>query len=132
MFAAAVLTGVLIWGLRLLSDVLNQPTGADAKSKVVSRMLAEKPIKQQGPATSLVPSFSRVTGAPGATVIGAFFVGVSYWALFGLFFGKNLGNLDKVGALVVSGTAFFARYAFNQLRAVFSRPSRARCVWCRC
>ena len=122
-FAAAAQTGVLIWGLRLLSDVLNQPTGTDAKSKVASRMLAEKSIKQQGPTTSLEPSFSRVTGALGATVIGAFFVGVSYWALFGLFFGKSLGNLDEVGALVVAGAALFVPYAFNQLRAVFSRPS---------
>lgn len=116
-FAVLVQTGVLIWGLRLLADVLRQGIGADG-TRASLLMLAEKPADTPGAPPT--PSFSRVAGGIGAIVLASLFVGLSYWALYALFWEKDTAGLEGIGTILMAGSALFLPYGFNQLRRVFS------------
>ncbi len=121
--ATLVQTGVLIWGLRFISSVLNTETGNTTfAAQVLSekrRSVDGKASKADGEATEPTGSFSRIAGSIGATVLAAFFAGVSYWALFNLFRGGDLGKLDELESFFLVGAALFAPYAFNQIRSIF-------------
>ena len=44
-------------------------------------------------------------------------VGLSYFALWALFYGQSLDELTKVGPLLYGAAALFAPYAVNQIRS---------------
>ena len=123
-------TAILLWGLRKVSEVLNMPVAPPANGLPVTTfaqsMLSEKtpPAQPANQQAANVPiesdaSFSRVAGSIGTVVLAAFIGGVSYWALFGLFSGADLTRLSQIGTFVLTGSALFAPYAVNQLRAIF-------------
>ena len=47
-------------------------------------------------------------------------VGLSYFALWALFYGQSLDELTKVGPLLYGAAALFAPYAVNQIRGAIS------------
>jgi hypothetical protein len=119
-------TGILIWGFRMVSEVLKS-TGKpeiDAEGKVLdspgktflAQVVSEKNPKKEGDEKG---SFSRISGVIGSIVLAAFFGGVSYWALFTLFSGGSLDKLSELQTFFLVGSALFAPYAFNQLRSIF-------------
>jgi hypothetical protein len=125
--AIAALSGVLIWGLKLLSRELQKPAPNAAGKSLLAAALSEKSV--QGGAQGVVPvpaqdqpgSFSRLAGTIGAIGIAATFVGIGYWIIFDLFL-NNGGDLTKIGDLkyyFLAGSAMFLPYAFNQLSSVF-------------
>lgn len=130
--ATIVQTGLLIWGLKMISYVLkSKPTTGGPTFAV--QMLSEKsqltpppaggmatpPPASVGTATQPPGSFSRISGAIGAIVLAAFFAGVSYWALFTLFNNGDLKKLADLGTFFLVGSALFAPYAFNQIKGIF-------------
>lgn len=136
--AIVLLTGVLIWGLRLISSVLRQThtdgasvlrhmvsehaettANAPAPGAVPPPMNANAPAPAPGPSGPGKGSFSRLAGAVGAIGLAATFIGIGYWVLFALFFGGDLTKLDDIGTYFLSGSALFAPYAFNKLSTVF-------------
>ena len=127
--AIFALSGVLIWGLKLLSRELQRP---DANNKtLLARALSEKPAAAPptapgagaaaGGTQDQPGSFSRTAGAIGAVGIAATFVGIGYWIIFDLFADKG-AELTKIGDLkyyFLAGSAMFLPYAFNQLSSIF-------------
>ncbi len=134
--AIVALSGVLIWGLKLLSQELKKPASnapgnpnAPGKS-LLAAALSEKNVQSAtGGAPGAAPgtaqdqpgSFSRLAGTIGAIGIAATFVGIGYWIIFDLFL-NNGGDLTKIGDLkyyFLAGSAMFLPYAFNQLSSIF-------------
>ena len=121
-FAILVQTGVLVWGLRLLSEVFRTQTASGRSVGV--EMLTEKSINI-GPSRSDASlespgSFSRLAGAIGAIALAASFSGTSFWALHTLFVGGNFEAISDLTTFYAVGAALFIPYAFNQLRGLFS------------
>jgi len=123
--ALVAMTGVLVWGLRLITRVLKQPVGdAKAGRTVMQEVLSEKVVRtgENKPDDEKTGSFSRVAGAVGTIAIAATFVGLGYWIVYGLFFKQPLEDLAQTGVYFLAGSALFAPYAFNQLSSIFKTP----------
>lgn len=119
--ATVAQTAVIIWGLKLLSGVLNREIGNDGETFGM-QVLAEKnraPGDDGDQDKSGSGSFSRIAGAIGALALAAFFAGVSYWALHALFADGELSKLQDLSQFFLVGSALFAPYAFNQIRGIF-------------
>lgn len=134
--AIVALSGVLIWGLKLLSQELKKPVSNAAGNQnaagksLLATALSEKNVQSApggAPGAAPVPgqdqpgSFSRLAGTIGAIGIAATFVGIGYWIIFDLFL-NNGGDLTKIGDLkyyFLAGSAMFLPYAFNQLSSIF-------------
>jgi len=119
-FAITGFTCVLVWGFRKIADTMTTET--ERKTTVMHEMLADVPT--QGPdGQAQEPgkgSFSRITGSIGTMALVAMFVGVSYWAIYALFFDPtNLTSLNELGTYFLTGSAMFMPYAFNLLSKVF-------------
>ena len=71
------LTGVLIWGLKRISAVMQSPTGGGGS--VMHGVLSEavEPKVGDGQQPQAKGSFSRIAGAIGAVAMAATFVGTS-------------------------------------------------------
>ncbi len=119
--ATVVQTALLIWGLRSLSAILKTQTSENGSTFGVQMLIEKTSDPQDGRIGSNngSGSFSRISGAIGAVVLAAFFAGVSYWAQHALFTGGNLSKLNDLGTFFLVGSALFAPYAFNQIRAIF-------------
>jgi hypothetical protein len=122
--AIIALSGVLVWGLKLISKELQSP-GANSKTLLANALSEKTPRAPGAPgaAGQNTPdgSFSRTAGAIGAVGIAATFIGIGYWAIYELFFG-SAADLTKISDLKVyflAGSAMFLPYAFNQLSAIF-------------
>ena len=119
------MVAVLVWGAWLITAALrSRPGGSgiqghtDGRSRMV-QMLSEKMEADES------TSFSRTAGAIGAFVLAAFFAGLGLWLLFALNDGDatKIDRLPQLATYILSGSALFAPYAFNQLARVFGvRP----------
>ena len=116
-----ITTGVLIWGLKIIAKALESPTANNAVGgagqPLIRTVLAEPP-SETGEA-GVKGSFSRTAGAIGAMGMAAVTIGVGYWILHELFFGKELSKLADARWYFLSGSALFFPYAFNQLGKIF-------------
>ncbi|HLN38263.1 MAG TPA: hypothetical protein VK337_10805 [Xanthobacteraceae bacterium] len=124
--AIVALRGVLIWGLKLLSQELKKPAPNAAGKSLLGAALSEKNAQSAtggapGPAQDQPGSFSRLAGAIGAVGIAATFVGIGYWVIYDLFDtkGADLANIGNLKYYFLAGSAMFLPYAFNQLSSVF-------------
>lgn len=130
--AVAVLTGVLVWALRLVGAQLQQKD-EESGSRFISTALSEKErlardadgelIRNSDGSVVKIPaqaSFSRLAGALGAIGIAALYVSIGYWILNALFQDKSLDSLEELWPYLVGGAALFFPYAFNRLSKVFS------------
>jgi len=133
--AAAAQTGLLIWGMRLIADVLKQKD--ENGTAFVVRALCEKSgarsnrldqdlekndaarnEESQG-ATHAPGSFSRVAGTVGSIILAASFAGISYWILFQLFDEPSKIKFDGLGKYFLVASALYAPYAFNKISSIF-------------
>jgi hypothetical protein len=119
----AIVTAVLVWGLWLLQKTLAKEDGG--------QMFMSKALTEKAPTTSAapgnppapapeVPSYSRVAAAVGTFVLATMVLGMGYYALWSLFT-RNTVDLSSVGSYLLSGSALFAPYAFNQLSSIFKK-----------
>ena len=118
--ATAGLTGVLIWGLKKISAVMQLQAGGGAT--VMREVLSEttEPKEGEGQQPQGKGSFSRIAGAIGAVAIAATFVGIGYWAIYALFYEPtHLTHFKDLGTYFLAGSALFFPYAFNQLSKIF-------------
>lgn len=121
-----IVTGVLIWGLRLVQKTLMQPDPNDPQRTFISMALTEKtstPANNAAaagaaPAVAEVPSYSRVGAAVGTFVLATMVLGMGYYMLWSLFT-RHTVDLSSVGTYFLSASALFAPYAFNQLSSIF-------------
>lgn len=117
----AITTGVLIWGLKIIAKALELPGPSNlvggAGQPLLRTILAEPPAEPSG--EQVKGSFSRTAGAIGAMGMAAVTIGIGYWMLYELFFGKDLSRLSDARWYFLSGSALFFPYAFNQLGKVF-------------
>jgi hypothetical protein len=112
--AMAIMTLILLWGLRIVSKALEK---GDQGKPLLQSVLAEEPDPQD-PDTK--GSFSRTAGAFGAMGLAMTTIGMGYWVLFALFFkAGDLSHLKDTWPYFLSGSALFAPYAFNQLSRIF-------------
>lgn len=121
--ALIAMTGVLIWGLKLIARALSAPapTKAAAGGMIIKPLLntvLSEPPSDDG-ALDDKGSFSRTAGAIGAIGMASVMIGIGYWLLYGLFFGKNLALLGDAKWYFLAGSALFFPYAFNQLGKIF-------------
>lgn len=113
----AAMSFILIWGLRLLSQVL-KTTPEDKSYGRLASALTEK--SDDTPDAGFAPtSFSRVSGFIGSLALAAAFVGLGYWVLYELFFEHKLAQLKDLLVYALAGSALYAPYAFNQLASIF-------------
>lgn len=136
-FTLVVVTGVLLWGLRILKDVLLRPDLESPKLRFIDKALSEKRLvdtvdpppppnppsnpPQTPPAgqkTVDVPSTSRLGAAVGTLVLAVMALGVGYYMLWSLFTQQTV-DLSSIGTYFLSGSALFAPYAVNQLSSIF-------------
>lgn len=136
-FTLVIVTGVLLWGLRILQGVLLRPDPDNPKLRFIDKALAEKrlvrtvdPPPQPNPAPNPsppqpigqkaddVPSTSRLGAAVGTLVLAIMALGVGYYMLWSLFTQQGV-DLSSIGTYFLSGSALFAPYAFNQLSSIF-------------
>ncbi|WP_051593886.1 hypothetical protein [Bordetella hinzii] len=136
-FTLVVVTGVLLWGLRILQGVLQRPDPDNPKLRFIDKALSEKrlvravdPPPQPNPApnpapsppagqkSDEVPSTSRLGAAVGTLVLAVMALGVGYYMLWALFTQQSV-DLSTIGTYFLSGSALFAPYAFNQLSSIF-------------
>jgi hypothetical protein len=110
--AIITMTGVLIWGLKIVSRELSAVDPTTQRTQM-AQALSEKDTDKT--------SFSRVAGALGAVGIAANFVGIGYWALHGLFFGTStdLSKISSLSTYFLAGSALFVPYAFRSLSDIF-------------
>ncbi len=127
--ALVAMTGVLVWGLRLITRVLKQPADPEKPDRtLMQEVLSEKAGRTAGDGGGKAAddkktgSFSRVAGAVGTIAIAATFVGLGYWIVYSLFFKQPLEDLAETGVYFLAGAALFAPYAFNQLSSIFKTP----------
>ena len=136
-FTLVVVTGVLLWGLRILQGVLQRPDPDNPKLRFIDKALSEKrlvraidPPPQPNPApnpapsppagqkSDEVPSTSRLGAAVGTLVLTVMALGVGYYMLWAPFTQQSV-DLSTIGTYFLSGSALFAPYAFNQLSSIF-------------
>ncbi|OIR03575.1 hypothetical protein GALL_144340 [mine drainage metagenome] len=70
-----------------------------------------------GTKPALVPSSSRLIAFLGMLALIGVTIGVAYGVLWGLFFDKDLAQLDKIGSFLTSAAVIFVPYAANQIKA---------------
>lgn len=89
----------------------------------VNAMVQEKSVDppQPGVQSKDNTSYSRVAGLIGSIIIATFF-----WSIGNVVIFKSFSNVGEVGSFVkdiwpylLSGSALFAPYAFNQLSSIF-------------
>jgi hypothetical protein len=113
--SVVAMSSVLIWGLRLVSKILQTQ---DNGKPFLARALSEKGEPPKS-GDDNDPSFSRVAGALGAVGLAATFVGIGYWVMYELYFGTDLTKLSNLNLYFLSGSALFLPYAFNRLASIF-------------
>lgn len=126
-FTLVIVTGVLLWGLRIIQGVLLRPDPGNPNLRFIDKALAEKRLVRVvdppplPPATQRAddaPSTSRLGAAVGTLVLAVMALGVGYYMLWSLFT-KGSVDLSSIGTYFLSGSALFAPYAFNQLSSIF-------------
>lgn len=136
-FTLVVVTGVLLWGLRIPQAVLLRPDPDNPKLRFIDKALSEKRLvravdtppqpnsqtNQDPPPPAAqksgdVPSTSRLGAAVGTLVLAVMALGVGYYMLWSLFTHQSV-DLSSIGTYFLSGSALFAPYAFNQLSSIF-------------
>lgn len=131
-FTLVIVTGVLLWGLRILQGVLLRPDPDNPKLRFIDKALSEKrfvcevdpqpsPTPNPPPAgqkSDETPSTSRLGAAVGTLVLAVMALGVGYYMLWSLFTHQTV-DLTSIGTYFLSGSALFAPYAFNQLSSIF-------------
>jgi hypothetical protein len=98
-----------------IGDALSEE--ADAQD---ARTPGQKPV--------LVASSSRTIALFGMIVLMGAVVGLSYFALWALFYGQSLDELTKLGPLFYGATALFAPYAVNQIRSAVAAVTSTRAM----
>ncbi|OLF53675.1 hypothetical protein [Pseudomonas chlororaphis] len=134
-FTLVVVTGVLVWGLRIIHDVLMRPDPDNPQLRFIDKALSEKcapsavgaqppaspalaPSQPVGQKAGTAPSSSRLGSAVGTFVLATMALGVGYYMLWALFTQQSV-DLSSIGTYFLSGSALFAPYAFNQLSSMF-------------
>ncbi len=67
------------------------------------------------------PSYSRLAGFIGATVMGCFLWGIGNFLIYASFADSSAitNVLDKLGTYFLAGASLFTPYAFNQMKTIF-------------
>lgn len=116
---------VIIFGFGMLKGGLKKAGNGD-KAYVwsIKGALSEKidPPEKNGNGSddpSLKPSFSRLCGAIGMIIMAAILLGVGIYGIWSLFENGGAAGIKDMGSLFLAGSALFAPYAFNQIKAAF-------------
>ena len=80
---------------------------------------AGSPPPAEGKKPPMVASSSRLISTIGMVIMSAFFLGLSYYALWALFFQQATEPIWEVGRLLLVGATLFAPYAVNKLSEIF-------------
>jgi len=133
-------TYVLVWGFRSVTEVLKEPVDRGVTTQgggmttpktnsagyaMLSTPQRVKPSRNANAAPDTTPppldlSYAKVSGAIGSISIASLFVGLSYYILFGLFFGNDTDidigeQLEGLQIYFLAGAALFLPYAFESL-----------------
>ncbi len=121
--SVVAMTGVLVWGLKMLSRELGTVDAKTGLSYMAEALREKEPPRNargdDGTVVSDRTSFSRVAGALGAVGLAAVFVGIGYWTLYQLHFGDDLTKLSALSPYFMAGAALFVPYASNKLVSIF-------------
>ncbi len=115
--ASGIMTAFLLFAIVSTTSKLKAATDPWK----LSEALSEEATGQQ-PATAsvtkpiLVASSSRLIAFLGMLTLIGVTIGVAYGVLWGLFFDKDLAQLDKVGSFLTSAAVIFVPYAANQIK----------------
>ena len=108
---------IVAFNIPILFGAIKALTMPDLTAKVGDLLKEKTPEGEPSDATS----FSRVTGAIGAVVVGSLF-----WIVSNIVIGAAIVSPQDVGGIVngfgkmfLVGAALFLPYAFNQLKSVF-------------
>lgn len=107
-------------GLRNAADGQKGTLNGTAYSWTIKRALSENIDPGESPDDpTLKPSFSRLCGAIGMIIMAGILLGVGMYGIWSLFENGNAAGVKDMGAVFLSGSALFAPYAFNQIKATF-------------
>ena len=124
-FTIIVYTGLIVWGAKKLSLVLNgegerSELDADGNPKPVSQMVGLRSAltSDDGDANQL--EITKISVFLGSIGIAALFVGIGYWIIFSLFLSpEKLQSLESIWIYFLAGSAMFLPYAFDRLSKLF-------------
>ena len=124
-FAILVYTGLIVWGTRKLSLVLN---GDGDQGEVDEEGISQKKTQLRGLRSALASDdgdpdqldITKISVFLGSIGIASLFVGIGYWVIFSLFlYPEKLESLERIWIYFLAGSAMFLPYAFDRLSKLF-------------